>query len=236
MSTVLLHGARARPRRLGRVRDALGDVVVPALPRDPRGRSLSRARWRVPGSVLVGHSMGGVLALRLAVECAPRAVVADGELLPAGAERTVAGRVAAGLRRAPRGVRAVDGAAGRIVGELDAGAAVARRARRCGRAGSAPAVTAAAGARGATRPSRPPRARCDFAAARQRGRDAPRAPARCCLGRCDGTPAPVRPEEAVGPGDATRDRGERSDRTVGPGALEDLTPEPSEPPPHSPRR
>jgi pimeloyl-ACP methyl ester carboxylesterase len=36
----------------------------------------------VPDSVLVGHSMGGVLALRLAVDCEPRAVVLTGSFFP----------------------------------------------------------------------------------------------------------------------------------------------------------
>ena len=69
MSTVLLHGLGRGPSDWDGVRGALGDVVAPALPRDP-SRALAVARSvAVPGSVLVGHSMGAVLALRLAVDC-----------------------------------------------------------------------------------------------------------------------------------------------------------------------
>ena len=82
MSTVLLHGLGRGPADWDGVRGALGDVVAPALPRDP-SRALAVARSvAVPGSVLVGHSMGAVLALRLAVDCAPRAVVLTGSFFP----------------------------------------------------------------------------------------------------------------------------------------------------------
>jgi pimeloyl-ACP methyl ester carboxylesterase len=57
-------------------------VVVPELPRDP-ARAIAAARSAVvPGSVLVGHSMGGVLALSLAMDCEPRAVVLTGSFFP----------------------------------------------------------------------------------------------------------------------------------------------------------
>jgi len=82
VSTVLLHGLGRGPSDWDGVRAALGDVVVAELPRDP-ARAIAVARSAVgPDPVLVGHSMGGVLALRLAADCAPRAVVLTGSFFP----------------------------------------------------------------------------------------------------------------------------------------------------------
>ena len=65
---VCLHGLGRSPRDWDAVRDGLaawGDVSAPDLGRAGRPDSLSVANLR-PGTVLVGHSLGAVLALRLA--------------------------------------------------------------------------------------------------------------------------------------------------------------------------
>jgi pimeloyl-ACP methyl ester carboxylesterase len=68
---VCLHGLGRGPSDWNAVRDRLqvhGTVVAPALPREP-ARALAAARREVvPGAVLVGHSNGGIVALRIARE------------------------------------------------------------------------------------------------------------------------------------------------------------------------
>jgi pimeloyl-ACP methyl ester carboxylesterase len=68
---VCLHGLGRSPSDWDGVRDGLarfGKVVTPSLPRSP-DRALAIIDAAVPpGSIVVGHSLGGVLALRLARE------------------------------------------------------------------------------------------------------------------------------------------------------------------------
>jgi pimeloyl-ACP methyl ester carboxylesterase len=68
---VCLHGLGRSPSDWGRVRAGLerfGRVVTPSLPRSPN-RALGVVDAAVPpGAILIGHSIGGVLALRLARE------------------------------------------------------------------------------------------------------------------------------------------------------------------------
>ena len=70
-AVVCLHGLGRSPSDWDGVRDGLapyGSVLTPALPRSIEA-GLTVARDATPaGSVIVGHSMGGVLALRLASE------------------------------------------------------------------------------------------------------------------------------------------------------------------------
>ena len=191
-------GARCARRR-GRPGAAPGPVA------GARRRALGGRAGLGPRGPLDGRRAGAAARGGLRAACGG----ADGELLPAGAERTVARRVAAGLRRAPRGVRAVDGAAGRIVGELDAGAAVARPP-----GGAARRVRRRRDRAGARRPRRrrPPRA------GRLRGGG--------------GAVARLGPAGAAG-GRAPRAR--RDARAWLEAVVPWLRPEPSEPPPHTPR-
>jgi pimeloyl-ACP methyl ester carboxylesterase len=68
---VCLHGLGRSPSDWGGVRAGLerfGTVTAPSLPRSPRD-ALAIVDAEVPaGSVVIGHSIGGVLALRLARE------------------------------------------------------------------------------------------------------------------------------------------------------------------------
>ena len=84
MSVVLLHGLGRGPEDWDGVREPLGrfgDVVAPRLPRDP-GRALGIAAGAMEdGAIVVGHSMGGVLALRLGARPL-RALVLTGCFFP----------------------------------------------------------------------------------------------------------------------------------------------------------
>jgi pimeloyl-ACP methyl ester carboxylesterase len=70
-SVVCLHGLRRTPADWDGVRPGLepyGEVSTPSLPPRPAD-ALARADAEVsPGDVVIGHSMGGVVALRLAEE------------------------------------------------------------------------------------------------------------------------------------------------------------------------
>ena len=85
MTVVCLHGLRRTPADWDGVRAALeraGPVCAPAVPADP-GAALATARSIVaPGDVVVGHSLGGVVALRLAAERPLRALVLTGCFFP----------------------------------------------------------------------------------------------------------------------------------------------------------
>jgi pimeloyl-ACP methyl ester carboxylesterase len=68
---VCLHGLGRSPADWDGVRAGLerfGTVVAPSLPRAPGGALAVVGREVTPGSIVVGHSIGGVLALRLARE------------------------------------------------------------------------------------------------------------------------------------------------------------------------
>ncbi len=69
-SLVCLHGLRRTPADWDGVRRALtefGSVRVPEVPGDP-GDALAAADASIdPGDIVIGHSMGGVLALRIAM-------------------------------------------------------------------------------------------------------------------------------------------------------------------------
>lgn len=75
-----LHGLARTPADWNPVRErleAFGDVVAPQLPRDPaRAVEVARSAMR-PGSIIVGHSLGALLGLRLAGDraCGVRALV-----------------------------------------------------------------------------------------------------------------------------------------------------------------
>jgi pimeloyl-ACP methyl ester carboxylesterase len=68
---VCLHGLGRSPADWDGVRaglDGLGEVRAPALPRNPRD-ALTVAGAAIPdGAIVIGHSIGGVLALRLSAE------------------------------------------------------------------------------------------------------------------------------------------------------------------------
>jgi len=78
LTVVCLHGLGRTPSDWDGVRSGLecfGPVHAPRLPRDPAA-ALAVAEAAVePGAVVVGHSMGGVLALQLAREREPRALI-----------------------------------------------------------------------------------------------------------------------------------------------------------------
>jgi len=66
---VCLHGLGRGPSDWDAVRGRLsahGTVVTPALPRDPAAALAAAERAAAPGTVLIGHSMGGIVALRIA--------------------------------------------------------------------------------------------------------------------------------------------------------------------------
>ncbi len=66
---VCLHGLGRGPSDWDAVRgrlSALGTVVTPALPRDPAAALAAAERAVAPSTLLFGHSMGGIVALRIA--------------------------------------------------------------------------------------------------------------------------------------------------------------------------
>ncbi len=78
-----LHGLGRSPADWTGVRsglEAFGEIRVPALPRNPSDALKRAANAVEPGAIVVGHSIGGVLALRLAGEASRplRAVVLTG--------------------------------------------------------------------------------------------------------------------------------------------------------------
>jgi pimeloyl-ACP methyl ester carboxylesterase len=78
VSVVCLHGLGRTPADWDRVRSGLepfGRVVAPQLPREPAAALAVASRAVEPGDVVIGHSMGGVLALQLARERDPRALI-----------------------------------------------------------------------------------------------------------------------------------------------------------------
>jgi pimeloyl-ACP methyl ester carboxylesterase len=84
---VCLHGLGRTPADWDGVRPALeafGPVRAPALPRTPASALAAARAAAADGSVLVGHSMGAVLALRIAAEPGRslRAVVLSGCFFP----------------------------------------------------------------------------------------------------------------------------------------------------------
>lgn len=73
---VCLHGLGRGPSDWDAVRGRLsahGTVATPALPRDPAAALATAERAVAPGTILIGHSMGGIVALRIA-RTAPGAV------------------------------------------------------------------------------------------------------------------------------------------------------------------
>ncbi len=82
-----LHGLGRSPADWDGVRPGLaafGEVEAPALPPDPGAALELAAAAARPGAILVGHSLGGVLALRLASRAGlePRALVLTGCFFP----------------------------------------------------------------------------------------------------------------------------------------------------------
>jgi pimeloyl-ACP methyl ester carboxylesterase len=78
VTVVCLHGLGRTPADWDGVRGGLerfGRVGAPQLPRDPAAALAVASAAVEPGDVVVGHSMGGVLALQLARERAPRALI-----------------------------------------------------------------------------------------------------------------------------------------------------------------
>ena len=70
-SIVCLHGLGRSPADWDGIRpglEELGCVRAPRLPNDPKAALLAAERATPEGSVVVAHSMGGVLALRMARE------------------------------------------------------------------------------------------------------------------------------------------------------------------------
>jgi pimeloyl-ACP methyl ester carboxylesterase len=78
LTVVCLHGLGRTPSDWDGVRSGLerfGRVSAPQLPRDPAAALAVASAAVEPGDVVIGHSMGGVLALRLARERRPRALI-----------------------------------------------------------------------------------------------------------------------------------------------------------------
>ena len=78
MSVVCLHGLGRTPADWDGVRSGLepfGQVDAPQLPRDPAAALAVASAAVEPGDVVIGHSMGGVLALQLSRGRAPRALI-----------------------------------------------------------------------------------------------------------------------------------------------------------------
>ena len=66
---VCLHGLGRGPSDWDAVRGRLlahGTVVTPAVPREPAAALAAAERAAAPSTVLIGHSMGGIVALRIA--------------------------------------------------------------------------------------------------------------------------------------------------------------------------
>ncbi|MDX6308005.1 MAG: hypothetical protein QOI06_1051 [Nocardioidaceae bacterium] len=84
---VCLHGLGRTPSDWDGVRrhlEQLGRVVTPALPRDVRRAQQVAADATPPGAILIGHSLGAVIAMTLAAEPARaiRGVVASSSFFP----------------------------------------------------------------------------------------------------------------------------------------------------------
>jgi pimeloyl-ACP methyl ester carboxylesterase len=82
---VCLHGLARGPSDWDRVRaglEAHGAVATPALPRKPAAALAEARRIVVSGSVVIGHSMGGLLALRIAATARVGAVILTGCAFP----------------------------------------------------------------------------------------------------------------------------------------------------------
>jgi len=84
---ICLHGLGRTPADWDGVRAALerfGPVLAPALPRDAAAAAALALRAVPPGAVLIGHSLGAVVALRLAArtDLRVRAVVASSSFFP----------------------------------------------------------------------------------------------------------------------------------------------------------
>jgi pimeloyl-ACP methyl ester carboxylesterase len=78
LTVVCLHGLGRTPSDWDGVRPGLerfGRVSAPQLPRDPAAALAVASAALEPGDVVIGHSMGGVLALQLARERRPRALI-----------------------------------------------------------------------------------------------------------------------------------------------------------------
>jgi pimeloyl-ACP methyl ester carboxylesterase len=71
---VCLHGLGRAPSDWDAVRDRLrayGTVVTPVLPRRSSAATAVATRAVAPGAVVIGHSMGGIVALQIARTTAP---------------------------------------------------------------------------------------------------------------------------------------------------------------------
>lgn len=139
---VCLHGLGRGPSDWDAVRGPLepyGRVSAPALPRHPDRAFAAAARAIQPGAVVVGHSMGGIIALRVAAETSRplRSIVLTGCAFPVArngrSRRATAADYAAHRLAFVRSIRSRPRGAGPRTGTLAGLAAVARVLGRPGR-------------------------------------------------------------------------------------------------------
>jgi pimeloyl-ACP methyl ester carboxylesterase len=99
LTIVCLHGLGRSAADWDGVRgglEAFGDVLAPELAREPAEARRRAGAAIAPGSIVVGHSLGGVLALQLAgaASRAPRAVILTGCFFPPARNGRTAGATA----------------------------------------------------------------------------------------------------------------------------------------------
>jgi pimeloyl-ACP methyl ester carboxylesterase len=139
---VCLHGLGRGPSDWDAVRGQLerfGRVSAPALPRHPDRAFAAAERAIQPGAVVIGHSMGGVIALRVAAETSRPlgGIVLTGCAFPVArngrTRRTTAADYAAHRLAFLRSIRSRPPGEGPRTGTLAGLAAVARVLGRPGR-------------------------------------------------------------------------------------------------------